>query len=126
PPPKRLGRARRIGRRHHVASGEHESLGVGLDTRGEPSRARCRTDEAEDGRCVDCSHRTRWYVLDLDALQPLVAEDSPDFGLAQHLDVPRMLAAIREITGHTRAQVAAAQNQPYAPGVLRQEHDALP
>src|SRR5262249_49386255 len=80
------------------------AAGVGLDGGGEPVGPGDGADEAEEGRGLQGPDRAGLAVGDLDPGELAVAGHAADLGVAQDLDVVRLLDPAGQVAGHAPVQ----------------------
>jgi hypothetical protein len=89
----------------------YKLFSVLLDLRWKPVGARLCSDEAEDRRGLQGSHRAGLAILDLDLPQVIVTAHRADRGVQKHRDVRRLLDASSEVGRHAGIEVAAANDK---------------
>src|SRR5713226_3899633 len=111
---------------YNSVAGFNETLFVAIDLGGKPGGAWLCADHGKDGGGLDGAPFVRLEILQLDGLEDFRAHHSPYFSMSKDFDVALCLDAAREIAGHARCQIFAADYQEDFLGSLGQKHRGLP
>src|SRR5215469_16043720 len=106
-------------------TGANEVLGVLLDLRGQPLRARDGADEAEEGRALEGTPLTRFLALELHPPEGAVAGEAFHLRLEQDLDGGGLLDPRYEIRGHVLVQAVPTDHQVHLARVPGEIHGGL-